>query len=82
LRLTAAGSRLYFTARDDAHGRELWTSDGTFDGTRLVADLNPGIRSAMAIGPIDPLVVSVGRVYFDADDGVHGIEPWVLTVEP
>jgi len=36
------GSLLYFSARDANHGRELWVSDGTARGTRLVMDINPG----------------------------------------
>ena len=31
-----------FTADDGRHGRELWWTDGTARGTRLVADLHPG----------------------------------------
>src|SRR5687768_14865571 len=33
---------LYFTAEDGVHGRELWASDGTAAGTRMVKDLVPG----------------------------------------
>src|SRR5689334_16763056 len=40
--LTGAGGRLYFLVSDPDHGGELWTSDGTADGTRLVKDINPG----------------------------------------
>src|SRR4051812_2447059 len=36
--LTAIGNLLYFTAGDGAYGRELWRSDGTRAGTRMVAD--------------------------------------------
>lgn len=36
------GSRLFFSAESAQHGRELWTSDGTAEGTRLVADIVPG----------------------------------------
>lgn len=32
----------YFSASDEEHGRELWKSDGTAAGTRLVKDLKPG----------------------------------------
>ncbi|WP_153796099.1 ELWxxDGT repeat protein [Foetidibacter luteolus] len=39
---------LYFTASDDAHGEELWKTDGTSSGTTLVKDINPGPLSSMA----------------------------------
>jgi ELWxxDGT repeat protein len=36
------GGRLYFVGKDAQHGRELWATDGTGPGTRLVKDLCPG----------------------------------------
>jgi ELWxxDGT repeat protein len=33
---------LVFQGFDETHGRELWQSDGTGDGTRLLDDVNPG----------------------------------------
>ena len=36
------GETFYFTGVDNAHGRELWRSDGTPQGTRLVKDIAPG----------------------------------------
>jgi ELWxxDGT repeat protein len=40
--LTPLGSRLFFVVGDEAHGRELWVSDGSSGGTRLVRDITPG----------------------------------------
>jgi len=40
--LTALGDRLFFEADDGIHGRELWVTDGTPEGTSLVEDLCPG----------------------------------------
>lgn len=37
----AVGDRLFFAADDGARGAELWASDGTMSGTRLVKDINP-----------------------------------------
>ena len=40
--LVKAGERVFFCANDGEHGRELWVSDGTAAGTRLVKDIRPG----------------------------------------
>jgi ELWxxDGT repeat protein len=40
------GGKLYFRANDGVHGVELWESDGTIDGTKLSADINPGSASS------------------------------------
>jgi len=71
-RIVAFGSRLYFMASDDAHGRELWASDGTPQGTSLLRDLAPGRRSASPHG----FLAVQDRLFFSADDGLHGFELW------
>ena len=38
---------LYFTADDGINGRELWTSDGTPEGTQLVLDINEGASDSL-----------------------------------
>ncbi|HEV8240487.1 MAG TPA: ELWxxDGT repeat protein, partial [Thermoanaerobaculia bacterium] len=70
------GGQLYFTADDGAHGAELWETDATAAGTRLVHDLNPG---AAASNPSDLTWVGA-HLYFAADDGLLGYEPWFLTL--
>ena len=38
---------LFFTAEDSIHGRELWRTDGTEQGTILIKDLLPGTNSSV-----------------------------------
>ena len=70
--LTAFNGRLYFSANDGVQGRELWESDGTADGTQLVADINPGGVGSNPGG----LTVVGTKLFFVANDGVHGTELW------
>ncbi|MBJ6762042.1 hypothetical protein JGU66_14810 [Myxococcaceae bacterium JPH2] len=79
--LTRMGDAVYFMAGaegfwggpgDGVHGGELWKSDGTWLGTRMVKDIRPGAESSLPSG----LVVLDGKLYFSADDGVHGRELW------
>ena len=39
--LAALENRFFFVYQDDRNGKELWTSDATREGTRLVKDINP-----------------------------------------
>jgi trimeric autotransporter adhesin len=45
-RFVPAGSQVFFTAETPSEGRELWRTDGTTAGTRLVRDLTPGFYSS------------------------------------
>jgi|GEM_PF-3463370 ELWxxDGT repeat protein len=75
---------LYFNAKGDVVGSirstgfELYTSDGTPEGTVLVADISEGTSDS------DPNnFVSVGdQLFFFADDGTNGQELYVLTGPP
>jgi ELWxxDGT repeat protein len=80
--LTSAGDRVFFTADDGTHGRELWESDGTPEGTRMVADLAPGGLASFFLYGQPAFVVSNGYLFFGADDGTTGPEPWALRLEP
>ena len=66
------GNRFLFRADDGPHGAELWTTDGTPKGTRMLKDLCPGA----CWGITTEVVALGGRAYFSATDGTHGWEPW------
>lgn len=70
--LAALGDRLFFVLNDPKHGAELWTSDGTPGGTRLVKDIFEGPASS---SPAE-LVGCGDLLYFRADDGRSGSELW------
>lgn len=53
-------------------GRELWKTDGTFEGTMLVKDIFPGSSD----GRPEAAFAHEGTLYFRANDGVHGVELW------
>lgn len=55
----------FFAADDGEHGVELWRTDGTSEGTQLVADLNPGPASSDPYTFIDVN----GVLFFSATQG-------------
>lgn len=70
--LTEVNGRVFFSAfGSNASGRELWVSDGTAAGTKLVAEINPSGGSSP-----QGLVNVNGTLYFSAIDGVTGRELW------
>lgn len=69
---TVLGNQVFFTANDGLFGNELWVSDGTVAGTRMVVDLNAGTFSSSPTS----LVTLGGWLYFlGAGTGV-GTEVW------
>ena len=68
------GSQLLFTRHRIDTGFELWCSDGTDAGTRLLRDFLPGPASGLP-GPT-VFVEFQGLVWFAAADPAHGLELW------
>lgn len=74
--MMAANGLALFIADDGVHGQELWASDGTESGTRLVKDINPGPSTATIAG-LTVVRTSTGDVvYFGAQHPVFGYELW------
>src|SRR5215210_7667397 len=79
--------RLVFAAEDGRNGRELWLTDGTNAGTRLLRDIRPGqapwegdecdnrTQKGLSSSPDDFLAFR-GDALFTADDGTSGRELW------
>ena len=74
--------RAYFIASDGTSGLELWRTDGTPAGTVRVKDICPGACSGflysdgISFGDSPALQIVGGKLFFFADDGIHGMEPW------
>ncbi len=68
------GTNYLFTARDSTHGSELWRTDGTAAGTRLLKDINPGPDDSAPTGLV---ALGNGKIVFQASDPTNGSEPWV-----
>lgn len=72
--LTFMNGILYFSAStDDKVGTELWRSDGTFNGTYMVKDINPA--NYISSYPSKFFIVD-DILCFVAQDGEHGYELW------
>jgi ELWxxDGT repeat protein len=84
--LTRLGDKLVFEAFDAENGRELWESNGTEGGTRLLADLRPGPTPDPLLEAngtftwfdqrIQSLVPFRDQVFFHTSDTASGLELW------
>ena len=69
--------KLYFYGTTANQGYELWQSNGTVSGTKIVTDLFPGPGDSSVNGVFHGQAFN-GYFYFQADDDVHGVELWRL----
>lgn len=70
------GDRLLFTVeREDAH--QIWASDGTDEGTGIVADVKQIERGTT----LDELIVTGDRLLFTASHATMGREVWTLPLD-
>jgi ELWxxDGT repeat protein len=69
--------KMYFTANDGSTGAELWVTDGTEVGTKLVYDLNPGIAESTPSN----FQIMGDYLYFFATTEANGTELWQLPLQ-
>jgi ELWxxDGT repeat protein len=66
--------RASFSGFDPAHGVEPWVSDGTVEGTHLLADLFTGPQSSEP----QEFTIAAGHLFFSADSAGIGRELWAI----
>lgn len=71
---------LYFNANDgdvsaDKHKTELWVTDGTTDGTHMIADIFPGGGTFNGSDPQSMFVFN-GKLYFQAKVSLTSVQLW------
>jgi ELWxxDGT repeat protein len=75
--LGVAGSNVFFAGTGFGHSNELWVTDGTPAGTRLVKNIQPpSPLEYVQVFPYDAAAVVGDALFFFADDAIHGTELW------
>lgn len=70
--MTIAGGLLFFSASDLTSNGELFVTDGTLNGTKMVKDLNPGPQGSSPA----PATVLNNKLIFGANISGEGYEMW------
>lgn len=78
--LSPVGDGLIFVVDDGVNGKEPWFTDGTFEGTYLIEDINPSGNSLGSNQRFAPL--QDGRTLFQAGTPDEGRELWVSDGTP
>jgi ELWxxDGT repeat protein len=73
-RIIGFNNAAYFSALDAPNGREIYSSDGTTQGTQLFVAIN---SSGNKYSSPNQLRVFNDKLVFSADNGISGYEPWV-----
>jgi ELWxxDGT repeat protein len=68
--------RIYFVASDGQAGYELWSTDGTAQGTGMVRDIRPGAEGTFASYATVSFESLGNEVFFFANDGAQGLALW------
>jgi ELWxxDGT repeat protein len=79
--LSLVGDKVYFWANDGSNGNEPWVTDGTSANTNLIANINTSGGSSPSSVYGQKYFWQFGEaVYFSANDGINGIEPWSSSI--
>lgn len=68
------GADIFFEAWTESQGLELWTSDGSVAGTKLVKDLNPGVGNSSP----HQMTAAGDDLLFFASDQANEVTLWLL----
>ncbi len=82
--ITGFSTSLFFIADNGTNGRELWISDGTGPNTVMIKDINqgPGNSNIDTIVHTEKFAHINGKIFFSADNGIHGNELWMTDGTP
>jgi ELWxxDGT repeat protein len=69
-----AGNKLFFNGYGNGTGSEIFVTDGTEQGTKLVKDIAPG--SGWSVSAYTYFMSYNDIFYFKANDNIHGNELW------
>ena len=72
---TEMGNKVFFTANDGIHGRELWVTDGTEQGTRIAVDITGDSGGSFPI----PIARIGNKFFFSALSTAYGRELYMIT---
>jgi ELWxxDGT repeat protein len=79
--LTNVNGTVFFELDTPSDGIQLWKTDGTAAGTAMVSTINNSSASSWD-DSLNNMTVAGNKLYFTADDGIHGIELWVSDGTP
>jgi len=71
---TLFNGKIFLEANDGTHGNELWITNGTATGTKIVKDIRTGAASSLASS--FNYFYTTTNLYFSANDGTAGEELW------
>ncbi|MFH0959002.1 MAG: tandem-95 repeat protein, partial [Pseudomonadota bacterium] len=79
---TGLNGKAIFAALTPTTGLELWTSNGTAEGTVLLGDINSSASSSLDLVNYPYKAIFQNKLWYAADNGINGRELWVTDGTP